>query len=211
MLAKSIVLSDAFLDMPMSARCLYFTLAMVGDDDGFVNSPKSIMRQIGATIDDLKILIAKQYVIMFDSGVLVIKHWRIHNCIRKDRYKETTCKDEKDQIILTENNTYELGIPNGNQMETQVRLGKVSLGKDSIVPTAEAVAEYIKSKNYKVDPNKFYTYYIEREFPKNWQAVVDKWEQNEFNKKPKRKVSEYIERDPKPNPRFGMDYINEVS
>jgi hypothetical protein len=221
MLAKSIVLSDAFLDMPMSARCLYFTLAMVGDDDGFVNSPKSIMRQIGATVDDLKILMAKQYVIMFDSGVLVIKHWRIHNCIRKDRYKETTCKDEKDQIVLNDNNVYELqennpGIPNGNQMETQVRLGEVSIGKDRVgkdndIPTVAAVTAYVQSKNYRIDPNKFYNYYSEREFPKNWKEVADKWEQTEFRRKSKSKAQPTLERTIPAEPIFGMEYLNEVS
>ena len=77
MFAKSIVLSDDFLDMPMSSRVLYFTFGMVADDDGFVNNPKGIMRQIGATADDLRVLLARKYVIVFDSGVIVIRHWRM--------------------------------------------------------------------------------------------------------------------------------------
>ena len=138
MFAKSIVTSDAFLDLPMSARCLYFTLGTLADDDGFVNNPKSIMRQVGATGDDMNILIAKRFLIIFESGVIVIKHWRIHNYIRSDRYKETNYKDEKAQLLLDENGTYSktteiptqnpVGIPSGNQVgdkrETQVRLGK---------------------------------------------------------------------------------------
>ena len=95
MFAKSIVLSDAFLDMPMSARCLYFTLGMLADDDGFVNAPRSIMRQCGASDDDMKILLAKKYVLLFDSGVIVIKHWRINNYLRNDRYTETWYTEEK--------------------------------------------------------------------------------------------------------------------
>ena len=79
MFAKSIVLSDAFLDMPATSRCLYFTLSMLADDDGFVNSPKSVMRQCGASEDDLKVLFAKKFVIPFESGIVVIKHWRINN------------------------------------------------------------------------------------------------------------------------------------
>ena len=79
MFAKSIVLSDAFLDMPLSARCLYFTLGMLADDMGFIGSPKAIMRQCGASIDDMNVLISKRYVLSFDSGVIVIKHWRINN------------------------------------------------------------------------------------------------------------------------------------
>ena len=112
MFAKSIVMSDAFLDMPMSARCLYFTLGMFGDDDGFVNSPKGIMRQIGASIDDMNILIAKKFVLVFESGVIVIKHWRVNNYLRNDRYKETKYQDEKkkERGIRMTANIPELGL-----------------------------------------------------------------------------------------------------
>ena len=89
MFAKSIVDSDAFLEMPMSARLLYYDLSMRADDDGFVNSPRKIMKFVGATNDDMNILIARKFVIAFDNGVVVIKHWRIHNYIQSDRYKET--------------------------------------------------------------------------------------------------------------------------
>lgn len=106
MFAKSIVLSDAFLDMPLSARCLYFTLGMLADDDGFVGAPKSIMRQCGASHDDLGILIAKRYVLTFDSGVIVIKHWRINNYLRNDRYAETTYLEEKRTLTLDGKGAY---------------------------------------------------------------------------------------------------------
>ena len=99
MFAKSIVVSDDFLDMPATARCLYFTLGMFADDDGFVNNPKSIMRQSGSTTDDMNILIAKKYVIAFESGVIVIRHWRIHNYIKSDRYHGTVCTEEKKQLV----------------------------------------------------------------------------------------------------------------
>ena len=90
MFAKSIVLSDDFLDMPASARCLYFTLNMLADDDGFVDAPKSVMRQSGASEDDMKILLAKCFLIPFgEKGIVVIRHWRINNYLRNDRYKET--------------------------------------------------------------------------------------------------------------------------
>lgn len=133
MFAKTIVLSDAFLDMPLSTRCLYFTLGMFGDDDGFVNNPKSIMRQVGASIDDLNLLIAKKFILSFDSGVIVIKHWRIHNYIQKDRYKETKYIDEKSQIATDEKGAYTQCIQNGYKVDTQVRLGKDSLGQDRLV------------------------------------------------------------------------------
>lgn len=148
MFAKTIIDSDAFLDMSPTARLLYYDLAMRADDDGFINSPKKIMRMIGASEDDLKILAAKKFIIPFESGIVVIKHWRIHNYIRKDRYIETKYKDEKALLHSDENNAYTMslcgaseqwstdGQPSDNQLSTQrlpqVRLGKVRIGKDSI-------------------------------------------------------------------------------
>ena len=137
MFAKTIVTSDAFLDMPLSARCLYFTLGMFADDDGFVNNPKSIMRQVGASTDDLNLLLLKRFILAFDSGVIVIKHWRIHNYIRNDRYKETKYLDEKSSLAVDENGAYTecretLGIPKVSEMDTQVRLSKDSIVEDSI-------------------------------------------------------------------------------
>ena len=133
MFAKTIVLSDAFLDMPLSTRCLYFTLGMFADDDGFVNNPKSIMRQVGASLDDMNLLIAKKFILSFDSGVIVIKHWRIHNYIQKDRYKETKYLDEKNQITTDEKGSYTQCIQDVYKMDTQVRLGKERLGQDRVV------------------------------------------------------------------------------
>ena len=131
MFAKTIVTSDAFLDMPLSTRCLYFTLAMFADDDGFVNNPKSIMRQVGASMDDLNILIAKRFILTFDSGVIVIKHWKIHNYIAKDRYKETKYLEEKSQLSLDSNGAYTECIQDVYKLDTQVRVGKEREGKES--------------------------------------------------------------------------------
>ena len=113
MFAKTIIDSDAFLDMPISARLLYYDLGMRADDDGFVNAPKKIMRMIGASMDDMNILIARKFVLTFDTGVVVIKHWRIHNYIQKDRYIETKYKEEKSLLNLDHNNSYTFnsGIP----------------------------------------------------------------------------------------------------
>ena len=147
MFAKTIIDSDAFIDMPMTARLLYYDLAMRADDDGFVNSPKKIVRMIGASEDDLKVLAAKKFIIPFENGVVVIKHWRIHNYIRKDTYKETTYKDEKALLQTDENNAYRLtntgnlltvNEPSTNRGRnvdepwTQDRLGKDRLGKDRL-------------------------------------------------------------------------------
>lgn len=106
MFTKSIVLSDDFLDMPMSARCLYFTLGMLADDDGFINSPKAIMRQCGASLDDMRILIAKKYLLEFDTGVIVITHWRLNNYLRSDRYTQTSCISELEQIATDKSGAY---------------------------------------------------------------------------------------------------------
>lgn len=108
MFNNSVVGSDDFLEMPDSSQNLYFHLSMQADDDGFVDNWKSIMRMTGKKEDDLKILIAKSFIIPFDTGILVIKHWRLNNYIQKDRYKETIHKKEKSQLAVGKNNVYEL-------------------------------------------------------------------------------------------------------
>ncbi len=129
MFAKTIIDSDSFLDMPLSAQALYFHLSMRADDDGFINNPKKIQRMVGCADDDMRLLVAKAFIIPFESGVVVIKHWRINNYIRNDRYKPTNYTEEMAQLQVKENGAYTeklpLGIPNGYQMDTQVRLGKV--------------------------------------------------------------------------------------
>ena len=133
MFAKTIIDSDAFLDMPLSAQALYFHLSMRADDDGFINNPKKIQKMVGAADDDLKLLVAKRFILPFDSGVVVIKHWKIHNYIQKDRYKPTIHQEEKEQLFIKENGVYTDCIQNGYKLDTQVRLGKVidSEGKES--------------------------------------------------------------------------------
>lgn len=145
MFTQKIIDSDAFLDMPLSTQALYFHLNMRADDDGFVNNPKRIQRTIGASEDDLKLLIAKRFCLCFETGVIVIKHWRMHNTIRKDRYSPTQYQEELARLELKNNNAYTEALeppdpategipatirqPSGNQLEPQVRLGKDRLGK----------------------------------------------------------------------------------
>ena len=105
-----IIDSDNFLELPLSTQALYFHLLLRADDDGFINNPKRIQRMIGGSEDDFKLLIAKQYILTFSSGVIVIKHWRMHNCIKKDRYHETDCINEKNMLYLNENKTYTLSL-----------------------------------------------------------------------------------------------------
>lgn len=136
MFAKTIIDSDAFLDMPLSAQALYFHLSMRADDDGFLNNAKKIRKTIGASEDDLKLLVAKKFVITFDDGIIVIKHWRMNNYLRNDRYKPTVYQEEMAMLDLKDNGAYSLkndvGIPNGNHLETQYSIGKYRLDKDSI-------------------------------------------------------------------------------
>ena len=119
MMSKSIIETDKFMDMPMSAQCLYFHLLLRADDDGFIVSPKRTMRSIGCTDDDMKILIAKSYVLAFESGVIVVKHWRIHNYVKRDRYKQSSIPESK-LIMLDENREYQYLEPKRNQSGTSL-------------------------------------------------------------------------------------------
>ena len=207
MFAKTIIDSDAFLDMPITAQLLYFHLSMRADDDGFINKPKSIMRMIGAKDDDIKMLFSKKFVIPFDSGVVVIKHWKIHNYIRKDSYSETKYKDEKRLLTLDENNAYSLDVTNPSRVcdesvtdvSTQVRIGKDRLGKDRkdsigqqrfTPPSVEEVRAYCKERRNGIDAQHFIDYYesngwmVGRNKMKDWKAAVRTWERkNERNTK----------------------------
>lgn len=130
-----IVDTDVFLEMPVSSQLLYFHLAMRADDEGFVGNPKRIMKMVGFQDDDFKVLLAKRFILKFDSGVVVIKHWLIHNTIRMDRFCPTTYTREKKMLQIKENKAYtDKWQPNGNQMATtwQPKLSKVKLSKDNI-------------------------------------------------------------------------------
>ena len=131
MFAKTIIDSDAFLDMPATTQTLYFHLSMRADDEGFVNNPKKIQRVVGSSDDDLKLLIAKKFIIPFESGIVVIKHWKIHNYIRKDRLQETVYQDEKMMLEEKDNSSYTLCQSSGGQVadKCQHRLGKDRLGE----------------------------------------------------------------------------------
>lgn len=106
MFNKKLTECDDFLDMPKSSQCLYFHFCMEADDEGFVNNPKKIMRSVGVSEDDFKILLAKNYILHFESGIIVIRHWKIHNLIRSDRFTPTIHQEEKKMLAYDENNTY---------------------------------------------------------------------------------------------------------
>ena len=178
MFAKTIIDSDAFLDMPISARLLYYDLSMRADDDGFINSPKKIMRIVGATQDDLNILILRKFIIPFESGIVVIKHWKIHNYIAKDRYTETKYKEEKAQLELDNNNSYTTCIQPVYEMDTQVRLGKDRLGKVSIDNTTSEETSPVDTA--KASKRKYGTYkhvLLKDEELQKLQQDYSNWEQ----------------------------------
>ena len=197
MFAMTIIDSDSFLDMPLSTQALYFHLSMRADDDGFINNPKKIQRIIGCTDDDFKLLITKRFIITFESGVIVIKHWKIHNYIQKDRYKPTLYQKEKKLLAEKENGSYTDCIAGGYSLDTvciqdvysldtQVSIGKNSeeleIEKEEddtsdkpkrtrfVSPTLEEVKAYCKERNNTVDAEHFINYYTSN----GWQVGRNK-------------------------------------
>ena len=186
MFAKTIIDSDAFLDMPLSTQALYFHLSMRADDDGFINNAKKIQRMIGASDDDLKVLLMKRFLLPFESGVVVIKHWKIHNYIRNDRYKPTIYTDERAALDVKANGAYTerqpLGIPDGYQMDTQYRLGEVRSGQDSVGEVIEEAApptspkpvrhKYGAYKNVLLSDEDYTK--LQAEFPRDWSERIER-------------------------------------
>ena len=210
MFAKTIIDSDAFLDMPMSTQALYFHLNMRADDDGFINNPRKIQRMIGASEDDLKLLIAKRFVLAFENGVIVIKHWKIHNYIRKDRYHPTLYQEEKQSIDVKDDGSYTdhlnllptSGQPDGNQRLTEDRLGKDRLGKSKrfTPPSREEVQAYCMERGNQVDADAFIDFYTSKGWMvgknpmKDWKVCVRTWEKRDSQKANKgNKVANQLE------------------
>lgn len=206
MFALDVIDTDRFCDMPISARLLYYELGMRGDDEGFVQNPKKIMLTTGTTADDLKILAAKGYVILFDSGVLVITHWRQNNFIQKDRFHETTCLAEKAQIQTTDSKIYEL-LPSGNKLDTpcirtvsdleaQIRLDKTRKEEKARAPSSrrftppsvDEVAAYCRERGNGVDAQRFVDFYASKGWRvgssgmRDWRAAVRNWERQDNTK-----------------------------
>lgn len=208
MFAKKITESDAFLDMPSSTQMLYFHLSMNADDDGFVNNPKKIQRMCGASDDDFKLLIAKSFVILFESGIIVIKHWKMHNYIQSDRYRPTDYVDEKSMLGVKKNKAYTLDeskmytkciqdVSVGKDSIGKVRLGEDSIVKDSkgesvrgektkrfIPPSVEEVEQYCLERSNNIDAQSFIDFYeskgwmIGKNKMKDWKAAVRTWERS---------------------------------
>lgn len=212
MFAKTIIDSDAFLDMPLSAQCLYFHLSMRADDDGFLNNAKKIMRTINANQNDYDLLVAKSFIIQFNDGICVIKHWRINNYLRSDRYKATIYQEQKAMLEIKDNGRYSLikedgiplGIPKVHRLETQDSIGKNSIVKDSIGKDNINNPPYPPLEGGEGDPSKYdfdkhtnlenakyvlnYKHFSEWEYilnaPGLWDAIKD-WMEYKDAKKPK--------------------------
>jgi hypothetical protein len=204
MFSKKIIDTDLFLDMPTSTRLLYYDLSMRADDDGFVSSPKKITHMIGCSDDDLKLLIAKQFIIPFESGICVIKDWKIHNYIQKDRYHETQYTEEKKQLI-EKNGVYTKCIQDVSSLLPEVRLGKVRLEQELgkvkkekdisekfTIPTVEEVKIYCIERNNNIDAEYFVHFYQTRGWilsngkkMHDWKSAVITWEKRNKEKEVK--------------------------
>lgn len=207
MFSKKIIDTDAFLDMPLSAQALYFHLSMRADDEGFIGNPKRIRSMVGASEDDMKLLILKRFILVFESGVVVVKHWRIHNCIQTDRFKPTTYIEERDTLALDGKKAYiekteTECIQDVYNPEAQFRLGKGSvdesrIGEDNsadgaaptpkrfVKPVLEEIEVYCKERNNNVDAQRFFDFYESKGWKvgnqpmKDWRACVRTWEKRE--------------------------------
>ena len=207
MFALDVIDTDRFCEMPVSARLLYYELGMRGDDEGFVQNPKRIMLTTGTTVDDLKILAAKGYVILFDSGVLVITHWQQNNTLKNDRFRSTQCIEEKAQILTTAQKTYRLLLSGtslelernqfGTEVEPQHNLTEHNLtdkracapsSRRFTPPTVDEVAAYCRERGNAVDAQRFVDFYASKGWKvgssgmKDWRAAVRNWERQDNTK-----------------------------
>ena len=207
MFTKKITDSDAFTALPPTTQALYFHLCMNADDDGFNNKIRQAMFNAHADQNDFNLLIQHRFILPFDSGIIVIKHWKMHNIIRSDRYHETEYLEEKATLLLKDNGVYTENDnqvttncqPSDNQVETEVSIGKDSIGKDSISnrakstrfvpPTLDQVREYCKERGNNVDAERFIDFYeskgwmVGKNKMKDWKACVRTWEKSSSQNK----------------------------
>lgn len=179
MFTNKVVESDAFLELPFSARCLYHALNMNADDDGFLNSPNKIIRIVGASEKDLNILISKRFVLDLGGGIICIKHWRMHNTLKKDRYKPTQYQEEFSMLIIQEDGSYTEKNQSGTKMEPE---RNHSIDKDSIDQIS--LDKEREEKNSKPIRHKYGEYgnvllsdadleKLKSEYPHDWQERIE--------------------------------------
>jgi len=233
MFSKEVVLTDWFLDMPMSARCLYFTLSMVADDDGFVDNPRAIMRQCGASLDDMKLLLTKCFLIEFETGVIVITHWRMNNYLRGDRYHPTKHTTEYSMLEVVDNKPYVLkdnntpnnlitksldlvpvGIPGG--IPDGIPKPKKEKNTNFNPPTEEEVEAYCRERNNDIDAEQFVAFYeskgwmIGKNKMKNWKMAVVTWEKHQSDYGSKRISKEDREINERQNAEYGSHWTDHI-
>ena len=203
MFTKKVTDDDNFMSLSSSAQALYLHLSMSADDDGFCNQVSLSMFKAHASVQDLEALLEKRYIYQFENGVIVIKHWRMANALRKDRYTPTAFQEELAKLDLKKNGSYTLsnmpkmpaeddGCQNGNQCLPQVsvgdnRLGNVRLGDDEAPapPTKAEVEAYVAERGNKIDAGWFFDYYntkgwmIDGKPVTDWKTRVASWEKHE--------------------------------
>ena len=206
-----IIDTDLFIEMPQSSRLLYYELCMRADDDGFVSSPKKIQRVVGCSDDDFKVLITKKFIIPFETGVVVIRHWKIHNYIQKDRYKETIYVDEKRQLDEEKNGMYTRCIQDGYTGKVRIELGKyrdniygefknvklsddeyAKLEKSNLLPYIDKLSSYIASKGKRY---------------KSHYATILNWARKD---KPKEQLPEWFNKDIKKQKNENEEELKEM-
>ena len=190
MFTKKVTDDDNFISLSSSAQALYLQLSMSADDDGFCNQVSVSMFKAHASVQDLQALLEKRYVYQFDNGVIVIKHWRMANALRKDRYTPTAFQEELAKLELKDNGSY-TWLPDGCQVVAerlpQDSIGKVSIDKNNNIckftkPSLEELTTYIKEKNLNVDAEAFIDYYDSNGWKvggkapmKDWKATCRRW------------------------------------
>lgn len=204
MFTKKVTDDDSFMELSASAQALYLHLSMSADDDGFCNQVNLSMFKAHASVQDLEALLEKRYLIQFDTGVIVIRHWRMANALRKDRYTPTVFKDELSNLDILDSGAYDW-LPNGCQMVAnrlpQDRLGEERLDKDKkeeskkrfTPPSLDEVSAYVTEKGYNIDPEAFIDFYaskgwmIGKDKMKDWKAAVRTWVRRDKKEKPAKK------------------------
>lgn len=202
MISNNVIDTDLFMELPLSAQALYFHLCLKGDDDGFIAGPRRMARLIGASDDDLRLLLMKRYLLAFEDGVVVIKHWRLHNLMRSDRYIPTDFQADFARLFVDENNEYELiteesRLPDGCQPVVtwlpQDNISKVKTSKDNLIkenkrftpPTIEEVRKFIQANDLMMVAEEFHDYYESKGWKvgnapmKSWEAACRNWARRE--------------------------------
>lgn len=205
MMTKKVTDDDNFLSLSSSAQALYLHLSMNADDDGFCNQVSISMFKAHASVQDLQALLEKRYIYQFDNGVIVIKHWRMANALRKDRYTPTAFQEELSKLRLKDNGAY-TWLPDGCQVVAeglpQNRLDKVSIDKSNrfTPPTIDEVTAYCHERGNRVDPERFIAYYesngwkVGRNSMKDWKAAVRTWEKRDDGKAKQTQFQDFEQR-----------------